>query len=234
MPRERPILFSSAMVRAILAGQKTQTRRVLIHDAAEGVAVTSPGWEHANDTTWIGCDDEGTTIFSRCPYGQPGDRLVVREEHYRFGHWEPVPGVRTKRGRQKWRFVADTAEVLFDAPASFRKGRHHKDSATPGWHKRLARFMPLSFARIRLEVTEVRVQLLQEISEADARMEGVETFLHGGYDFEHYSLRPPEITNFRRLWDSINSERPGASWDSKPWVYAITFRVSEQTARRAA
>lgn len=175
--RERPILFSGAMVRAILEGRKTQTRRV--------VKAIGPDTRYVMTTGEIGLPagvwrEDGWLLPDigpkfKCPYGVPGDRLWVREEHYRFGHWEPVQGVRTKGGRQKWKFVADTTEVLFDAPPSFRRGRHHKDPEIKAWHKRLGRFMPKSLARTWLEITGVRVERLQDISEADALAEGFYT-----------------------------------------------------------
>jgi hypothetical protein len=191
--KERGILFQRPMVCAILAGTKTQTRRMLkpqpVVPEGASVRLYDEGAKHmTSQRCWqvehpgeydghnaIGCrDDDGRQLnIGRMPFST-GDRLWVREEHYRFGHWEPVPGVRTKAGRMKWRFVADGTEVLYDPPAQFRKGRHHKDSATPAWHKRLGRFMPRSASRILLEITGVRVERLQDISEADASAEGCE------------------------------------------------------------
>lgn len=143
-----------------------------------------------------------------------GSLLWVRETHYRYGHWEPVPGARTKTGRMKWRFVADSDAVLFDPPAEpIRLGRHHRDPATPAWHKRLGRFMPRSFARLGLEVVSVRAERLQEITTEDVYAEGVG---HG---------RVSPLLEFEELWDAINGKR--ASWESNPWVWRIEFAKLE-------
>jgi hypothetical protein len=221
--RSRPILFSEVMVAAILAGRKTQTRRI--------ISPTQP----REDGMW----PAGRDPVPDCPYGKSGDFLWVREVHYRFGHWEPVPGVKTKQGRMKWRFVPDSEEVLFAAPASFRKGRHHKDSATPAWHKRLARFMPRTLSRIQLEILDVRVQRLRNISEGDARAEGVEQCggFAGAHGWTNYGNDGPAQDtargSFCTLWQSINGEHQGCSWADDPWVWCITFRVFEADAEEA-
>jgi hypothetical protein len=159
----------------------------------------------------------------------------VKEEHYRFGHWEPVPGVRTKTGRMKWRFVSDCDKVLYEPPAEYRKGRHHKDPATPAWHKRLARFMPRWASRLTLEITEVRVQRLQEISEEDAKAEGIRTDILpacGDHpDLLCYVSEPDDNHAYRyareafaKTWDVINGKCPGCSWEANPFVWVIGFR----------
>jgi len=241
--KERPILFSAAMVRAILAGRKTQTRRIVtpqprLHHYLQPMWGTSPPpnpVEFGDKHLWreVGPDyPDDERDDRRCPYGVPGDRLWVREEHYRFGHWERATGrqKRTRTGRQRWRFVADTDEVRFDAPTEFRKGRHHRDSSTPAWHKRLARFMPRALSRMSLEVTEVRAQRLPEISEDDARAEGVE---RDTSPCDHTRLSCADIgclgqthrSAFAELWNGINETR--APWSSNPWVWAVTFRRVE-------
>lgn len=217
--KERPILFSGPMVRAILDVRKTQTRRVVKPQPQK----SGRWWSWKN---WEGSDDGdrfgpmlASIISANSSYGAPGDRLWVREEHYRFGHWEPVPGVRTKTGRMKWRFVADSQEVCFDAPDIFRKGRHHKDPGTPAWHKRLARFMPRLASRITLEITDVRVERLQDISEEDAMAEGCE--------WQHWTFpnsTTPGKTSYCVLWESING---AGSWDANPWVCVVSFRRIE-------
>lgn len=221
---ERPILFSAPMVRAILDGAKTQTRRLVnltgrliemrwspLHPE-RGLRVTVRTGPRSTHTGPIG------DHLDACPYGQPGDRLWVREEHFRFGHWEPVAGAKTRKGgRQKWMFVADSDETRFTAPdgVEVRRGRHHRDPATPAWHKRLARFMPRCLSRITLEVTSVHVERLHEISDDDARAEGAP----GPFD----SLFTPRL-RFERLWESINGPE---SWDANPWVWVVSFRKLE-------
>jgi hypothetical protein len=217
---DRPILFSAPMIRALLEGRKTQTRRELkvlnasMLDAAEL--------------------DDGKCLAPLAKYAK-GDRLWVRETHYRFGYWEPVPGVTTKGGREKWRFVATRKDVLFDAPAEFRKGRHHKDSATPAWHKRLARFMPRRFSRATLTLTEVRVQRLSAITEEDAQAESFKAGqlndgfgprdLGGGYTVESPGTYASAVGMFQLTWQELHPE-----WDgySDPWVVALTFTLERQ------
>ena len=195
--KERPILFSAPMVRALLAGTKTQTRRVL------GLPSLRPSTTPGYDWTWRGqapirsvaqqarhprgCwqDVSHAELLDLCPYGAPGDRLWVRETHYRFGHWVPVTGKRerTRTGRQRWAFVADSDELRFDRPeGEVRGGRHHHDPSTPAWHVRLARFMPRWASRLTFEITSVRVECVQSISEEDARAEGVVLFAGIGAD----------------------------------------------------
>lgn len=229
---ERPILFSGPMVCAIIDGRKTVTRRGAKFQAREpGYNLHFSGIVAGNYCT--GSLKSGFVLRSRggaggcwndrtwplhCPYGLPGDRLWVREDHYRFGHWEPVPGVLTKGGRQKWRFVPDSDEILYKAPTIFRGARHHQDPATPAWHKRLARFMPRSAARILLEITNIRVERLQEISQADAIAEGVLSCERDldpdGNDYSPYEL-------FSALWVSINGHD---SWHANPWVWVVEFK----------
>lgn len=226
--KERPILFSASMVRAILEGRKTQTRRLVVHEHIAEADIFSAAPVDLAGRWEFGVAGEGGVFahgdLLRCPYGVPGDRLWVRQEHYRLGHWDSVDGPRkrTRTGRQRWRFVADTSEVRFEAPAAFRKGRHHKDPATPAWHKRLARFMPRAFSRITLEIAEVRAQRLQKIGAEDVLAEGLgpdDIRCDGECGATPCSLA---VSAFNRLWDSINGNR--APWSSNPWVWALTFR----------
>lgn len=211
--RERPIPFSAPMVRAILTGWKAQTRRACKARTQNQADIIAG----AIMDDMAGKDDgvhEGAA-WQRfgCPYGQPGDRLWVREEHYRFGHWETVPGKTTKGGRLKWRFVADSDEVLYAAPVIYRKGRHSKDPATRAWHKRLARFMPQTLSRITLEVVAVRVERLQDISRGDCMAEGC--------PFPNMAGQTDPVAWYQELWESING---AGSWAANPWVWVVEFR----------
>lgn len=221
------IIFSTPMVSALLAGTKTQTRRLIeptSNPTQPGdVLISWPAHEFIR---------EGARF--RPPYAS-GDRLYVREAYYQFGHWEPVQGRSTKGGRQKWAFVPDSPEIRFDPPAQVRKGRRSADPATPAWHARLARFMPKNASRLWLEVTEVRVQRLQDISEQDARAEGIEAFHPGNppsrATFYHHTI--PEQRNWgfisaRRaydaLWNTLHT-KPGERWEDNPWIVAVSFNV---------
>ena len=178
------------MVRAILDGSKTQTRRVVKgagdmefdkHDPTYG-----PYW-----LPYMTGVPESVKV--RCPYGAPGDRLWVRET-WAIGIEGCDKGIS---------YRADHVDARGDGPANPMK-----------WRPSI--FMPRWASRILLEITEIRVQRLQDISPDDAEAEGVDVigcaFPRGG------SIR---IDAFARLWESING---AGSWDANPWVWAITFR----------
>lgn len=229
------------MVRATLEDRKTHTRRTMRPQPApgflkRGVVGVVPQWPMQDGVRWFMAD--GCSELIKCPYGKPGDRLWVREEHYRIGHWEEVPGVKTKGRRQKWKFVADSDEVRFDPPASFRKGRHHNDPGTITWHKRLARFMFRKHSRITLEITGIRVERLNDISEDDAKSEGIEGRFHPNdpqlwtwkdygrskvfkEEIFHYGSSVTPKSTFQSLWQSINGPK---SWDENPYVWVIEFK----------
>jgi hypothetical protein len=175
--KERPILFSAPMVHAILAGQKTQTRRVRF-------------------------------VFG-CPYGQPGDRLWVRESWARDDEDGQVM-YRADIGR----------DVCADA---WEQGRIE---GVPRYKWKPSIHMPRWASRILLEVTSVRVERLQDISESDALAEGVTPKWEPGCSgrlmdaFGGFSFRPA-ASAYAELWEQING--PG-SWDTNPWVWVIEFK----------
>lgn len=182
--RERPILFSGAMVRAILEGRKTMTRRVVKpqpHAVIESEAI-------------------------RCPYGTPGDRLWVRET---FWHRE----VFHADYLMDYRYCATEPT----APGSTDAADYH--TLEGYWRKIPSIFMPRDASRITLEVTGVRVERLLEISEQDARLEGIDI---GGFrsSTEGIAGREHRI-KFRELWESINGQ---GSWDANPFVWVVEFR----------
>lgn len=225
--KEIPILFSTPMVKAIIEGRKTMTRRAVKtprYKEAIGFRICSTldgryKWPEAIDQHERSLSGNGCNMG--CPYGEPGDVLWVREEHYRFGHWEKN-GV-TKTGKQKWRFLAvPGSDIFFNGdklPESAHKSKVKGKEDLNLLYKRLARFMPKSAARIWLEVTDVRVERLHEITWDDAVAEGCP-----GY-------RPTQdepTDQFRRLWQSINGEE---SWDSNPWVWVVSFKVISTTGK---
>ncbi|MBS9476180.1 hypothetical protein [Ancylobacter radicis] len=217
---DRPILFSAPMVRALLAGTKTQTRRL---NGVPAIEQTSTGWWHvkgrAGGTLCRDEADVGELAKDYLPI-QPGDRLWVRESYFQRGRWEPVHGAVTRKGgRQKWRFVPDDDVIQFEAPPIYRKGRHPDDLATPAWHKRLGRFMPRAASRLTLIVTDVRVQRVRDITLGDICAEGLASSI---YDFKPVQRG---FDAWLELWDSING---AGSWDANPWVAAYTFVVHQQ------
>ena len=190
--KERPILFSAPMVRAILAGTKTQTRRV-VKDRHIGQIDTSKlpgpaGWSRP------------------MPYGKPGYRLWVRET------WQSHHNQNGERldGLDDWK--KHPRECFYRADESDPSTRPMSGRWRPSIH------MPRWASRITLEVTGVRVERLQEISEADAIAEGVNVHPdhHGKPRTSIYS----PVQAYRDLWESING--PG-SWDLNPWVWVVEF-----------
>lgn len=195
--QERPILFSGEMVRAILDGRKTQTRRVIKLKTGDTFD------EHALKGAiqeWRPMYDEvarkvvgKTAALIRCPYGQPGDRLWVRETF-------ADEGCRQDR---------DDCYYRADGESDLQGG-----GWTPSIH------MPRWASRITLEIVSVRVERLREISEADAKAEGC-WYGKGGGEVDHAVL--PE-NHFPTLWESING--PG-SWGANPWVWVVEFKRVE-------
>lgn len=213
--KERPILFSGQMVRALLAGTKTQTRRIVKN--LEGRPATAWTMHRADgymnswssDSGWMGV----------CPYGQPGDRLWVRENFQPFF----VDGVEWRE--TDWK-TGDGYEISYPATDGIKEwvdtDDNLSDAVRPSIH------MPRWASRILLEITNVRVQRLQDISEEDARAEGC------GYDCTCGNncmpgkcnvgdLRYSSVDNFIELWNRRNGNR-GHGWEGNPWVWAATFR----------
>lgn len=253
-----PIPFSDPMSSALREGRKTQTRRAitsarvfatpdrpaftLMGDELSRALQNANNFRHFEERAWSWEADayawqghnKRTRWYAHLGYAV-GDHLYVRESYYQFGHWEPVQGAKTKGGKQKWGFIADRPDVLFETPENCRLGRHHSDSATPAWHKRLGRFMPRAASRMTLIVTDVRVQRLHEISIDDAVAEGIEDvtreiacrdpsarfwkrYRDGGWN--GYVDDP--IGSYASLWTEING---AGSWEANPWVTAISFTV---------
>lgn len=229
--KERPILFSAPMVRAILDGRKTQTRRVvMVHpsNAVRGwVDPASYPWVHVGKHSYdndkppaFGAmfrSELGGELFVPCPYGVPGDRLWVREACWIWGRWT-LNGM-TTTGRQRWRFRAEPYHrVRFDRPdlVARRESPQPGFDGLPGWVYRHARFMPRWASRLTLEVVSVRVERVRDISEYDALAEGVSGWV---YDERCETARD----GFRVLWDTINAAR-GFGWAANPWVWVVEFR----------
>lgn len=237
--KEQPILFSGPMVRAILEGRKTVTRRIM---KPQPVEVTGSGRRVYRDADfkksweWISGTGEGVG-YSDCPYGKPGDRLWVRETFYAYGAWRRRYS--EKKRRNEWYFDDLTIEYGED----YRYSENAPDYmngrllGVPNWHKRPSIHMPRSASRILLEITDIRVERLQDISEADAKAEGVENQLwydkHAdkylqyfwNYAGAGYQSFPTARQSFTSLWESINGPE---SWDENPWVWVITFKRINQ------
>lgn len=195
--KERPILFSAPMVRALLAGTKTQTRRIVKprKDLSFGCLLTPS--ELAGEV------NNGN--FENCPYGEPGDRLWVRETG-----WER-PDLTTRmirEGADTWpRFAYDADGWGADDHADFKRW---------GFKRRPSIHMPRWASRILLEITGVRVERLQDISDDDLAAEGIQEVIDAGVDHDGW---PRDA--YRSLWESING---AGSWAANPWVWCVEFR----------
>ena len=216
---ERPIIMQAESVRAILAGTKTQTRRVVKPQPVDvlppirveefdPVRVDRSGEEYAGEPifgAYSACGEWG----ARCPYGAPSDRLWVKEA------WSPC-----------------------DYDTTFTP-RFRADGVAPfGGKWKSPLFLPRSLSRLTLEVQAVRVERLHEIQEDDARAEGVtypacEEFDPVTYRFDAAGRLDrngtrtltfgPARCAFERGWDALNAKR-GFPWANNPWVWVVTFK----------
>jgi hypothetical protein len=196
--KERPIIFRAETVRAILAGQKTQMRRIVkpLHMAT--------------------VDAEQFPILALCPFGQPGDRLWVREAFSGPHCMDASDGCKAVPP-SKW---GDCSRIWYWADGNPTDGDWTRPR--PSIH------MPRWASRILLEITAVRVERLQDISEADAIAEGCrpvrpEIVLDGLVARTGRSA----VEEFRLVWEQING--PG-SWNANHWVWVIEFKRAEVPA----
>ena len=192
--KERPILFAAPMVRAILNGSKTQTRRVVKGFALELLAPDNFTPEY------VALPENGNS-----PFGYAGDRLWVREA------WRTVAG------------ADDIAPRNLMNVESFTHYEADKSKPSGMGKLRPSMFMPRWASRINLEITGVRVERLADISKDDAMAEGIVLQPDGGFglaDTTHYNFCDPTYS-YASLWESING---AGSWDENPWVWCVEFR----------
>lgn len=178
------------MVRAILEGRKTMTRRVV-----KFKPIGYLGWVR-NVFTHLFKLADAPLKEMKCPYGVPGDRLWVRETFLDDGE---------TKDRPQWIYRADNENYP----------RHEGQNWKPSI------FMPRAASRILLEVTDVRVERLQDITEEDARAEGVEPDVDAGYwkGYIFPGVYDSAKKSFASLWQSINGL---GSWDQNPWVWVVS------------
>lgn len=246
VPTWRPMLYSGPMVRAVLEHRKTKTRRVMkpqppdvgrIFVGRYAPAVADAEGELQPGPEIFGAYDEDGEWGVRCPYGEPGDRLWVRETFAWCNHEGEQP----------------SDEVL--THVLFRADGEARDVDSLRWTPSI--YMPRQISRISLAVTSVGVERLHAITEDDARAEGVEPcrsqdfwscFCANTHDMFDMTIEPDDehkrargITSvrhqpgnsytareeFQRLWTSINGRRPGCAWADNPWVWVIGFDLLE-------
>jgi hypothetical protein len=200
--KERPILFSTEMVNAILEGRKTMTRRFVKPQLDENL--------HLN-RDYIAEYDEGVLV--KCPYGQPGDRLWVRESFCLSQPKDPETYYfRYKCGIHPYSENPASEKYDFSSPDKWKPSIH----------------MPREASRILLEVVSVRVERLKDITEEDALNEGVESYFSEMFQdtrFKCYSIKDNywrcAKSSFKSLWVKINGN---GSWKINPWVWVVEFR----------
>ena len=191
--KERPIIFSTEMVAAIIDGRKTQTRRVVRPGIAKKL-------------------DAGADWRSlRCPHGKAGDRLWVKEQ------WQVQPSEDLSSGNKGVIYRADYCFIRSDDELPLRIMPEARDRPVGGgWHSPI--FMPRWAARLTLEITDIRMEKLQDMTEEDAQKEG--------FDGIEDLLDPYDrvfAVGFIPTWDHLNIKR-GYGWNTNPWVWVITFR----------
>ena len=222
MVSERPILFSTEMVKSILDGRKSQTRRVVKFPHDSKLGVWEPMWfnsdgatdNHGNPVTviphWIMWHTRhGWTV--RCPYGVPGDRLWVREAFRSFSQRHVVNHDAKYPSHLHYAHYPDVITIYKADGSDFPA--HFYDDKQAHWQPSI--HMHRYESRILLEITEVRVQRVQSITREDTEAEGV------GCNWQPDSN---QMATFQRLWDSINAKR-GYGWDANPFVWCISFKV---------
>ena len=220
--KERPILFSAPMVRAILEGRKTVTRRAVKASKAHADGITlidyGKGWWPYNAFCDFSSDHEGMEYPIACPYGKPGDRLWVRETFIDLRGTGVEHRPNPDGPLQRYAYAADCRPGSHSDEARKDFGLKYK----PSIH------MPRAACRILLEITHVRVERLQDISEDQAEAEGVR-LMRDGSDTWVSREGPGNLVTpwptakeaFSDLWNSINGPH---AWAANPWVWAVSFK----------
>lgn len=201
---ERPILFSAPMVRALLDGSKTQTRRIMkVQPIRSGNfwEVFGAGW---SDRITKVPAVSGHSLASKCPFGKVGDQLWVRET------WRTDDSLDSKAPStfSSWpvKYEADGKVLTHGAFHGNTKGKTRTSIHMPRWA-----------SRITLEITSIHIERLQDIGDEDAKAEGCVVWPE--------CTEPAAINAFRAIWDLINGAE---SWDANPWVWVIEFKRKDE------
>jgi hypothetical protein len=226
--KERPILFSAPMVRAILEGRKTVTRRpvkggqIPTEDPAEegrhrwsAIAQRDPRYGFCVfGSTEAECAKE-LAEFAPCPYGKPGERLWVRETFAGPLVDEEEMHLVERDGWDAFRKPEHCQYRASGGNAEFYD--HSKEETVSRWTPSI--HMPRWASRILLEITDVRVERLQDISRSDIRAEGLECPPEFASDDVSPNYRDWYPAAWRELWEST-----GGNWDENPWVWVVEFK----------
>lgn len=210
----KPILFNTEMVRAILGGRKSCTRRMVKHQPDEKHTYPLGFVTDSTEKKEVGCfgfgiDEYGGSIQYAKPQYQPGDILYVRETWERFECWNCEGGERGNCSKEPKKSVLDKTCGCYMYRAT------DEISGDAKWHPSI--HMPKEAARIWLKVTNVRVERLQDMTDDDAEAEGC-------FDYTSTALGFPDV------WDSTikKSDLDRYGWDANPWVWVIEFERCEK------
>jgi len=211
---DKGVIFSAAMVRALLDGRKTQTRRAIPEKAVDAYYEYDDWCSNVSAGVPTSRQWERDFFLERIRF-RPGDRLYVREEWFTTPAYDDL-APSEMGGDEPLRYKADDATFNWTEADGSRVGRRRAGMHMPRWASRLT-----------LTVTEVRVERLQDCSEADALAEGIGQFgrFFGLPDADWDEGELSAVAAYHRLWNSING--PG-SWEANPWVVAVTFAVENR------
>lgn len=217
--KERPILMHARSINGILEGRKMQTRRIIkipqVYLSSYGASIVKMSMVDGEALIegWPKQEREmgnfGRCQRIKCPYGQPGDRLWVRET------WRPKPWAKDRHSHPEVAYRAD------DKSGSLNQNLEILKKLLPGWKPSI--HMPRWASRLNLEVLSIDVQRVQDISEADAKAEGcqIPEVMHADEPIESYDYR----TYFRALWDDTNG---AGAWERNDWCWVVDFKRIEQ------
>jgi hypothetical protein len=198
--KERPILFSTPMVRAILEGRKSVTRRAL-----------KPQPRMSPDAA----SAPARALTRPCPYGTPGDRLWVKETFWAYGQWRSAHDF---AGALRWSFDDRTQAAGLDYRYDAHDPSlllHQRQAGLETWWKRPALFMPRVASRLVLEISHIGVGRARDVDDAQILAEGVNPGAHGSNTLQQA---------WEALWTTINGLE---SWEANPWVWEVGFRVAD-------
>lgn len=234
MNKEKPILFNDDMVRAILSGEKTQSRRMVAGVMPDNCLWLKKPTKKKNGVVTHVMD---APKHGLSPYGNVGDRLWVRETWWQAGYSRPTypsDDEYSWHGSRRVHYAADgnpPNEPNRDYPKGLYNGAFSAAEPNRAWRKRPSIHMPRWASRTTLEVTAVRVERLNDITEADCWAEGI-LEIDGQFSNQeivdmaarlHLSIEDARV-QYALLWESIYG---AGSWGKNPWVWVIEFKRME-------
>jgi len=220
------------MVRAILEGRKTVTRRAMKTqpELTDGFwRWHGAGWSEGVKSVPV---VHGHSLSTGCPYGQVGDRLWVKEAWRAPASLDAFSGSDIAERCIAAGYRNPSAPIRFEADGALNSAKDWREfgstprEATAGRYRN-ARFMPRWASRITLEVTAVRVERLQDVTEQSAWDEGVQDFMGGPTPWKNV-VAPVSVHGFAAVWESING---AGSWAANPWVWVVEFNRIEEAAK---